>query len=190
MTLLVILAAMLFGWYWTSTEFTASLSGDLTVYVLAFGLGLLTASAFALLSRKPRNIIGAGVLILNFLGSHFSWANPDPIVNQMVLDTITAMWFVFTGVERWQFGIAGIYALSVLVGLLTLMGVVPGYLERPPVFLAFSYPDLASLCGHVASITLGLASGDWGKRVRTVASSRPFFASESGLAMKVLRVRG
>lgn len=190
MTAIVIIASLLFGWYWTATEFTSSLSGDLTVYVLAFILGLTTAAYFAIRSKQARNIIGAAVLGLNLLGSHLSWVALDPLANQMVLDTLTAMWFVFTGVERWQFGIAGVYALSVLFGLLTLVGVVPGYLERPPVFLAFSYPDLAALCGHVASITLGLASGDWGRRVRAVASSRPAFAGGSSLAMKVLRVRG
>lgn len=188
MTLLVIIASLLFGWYWTSTEYTSVLTGPITVYILAFALGLITASTFALISRKLRNIIGAGFLILNFFGSHLSWVSSDPIANQMVLDTIPAIWFVFTGVERWQFGIAAIYAVSVLVGLLTIIGVVPGYLERPPVFLAWSYPDLASLCGHLASITLGLASGDWGRRVRA-ASSRPAFAGPS-LVGRVLRVRG
>ena len=169
------------GWYvWDGT----------TIYVAAFVATLTTAAVFAILSRERRALIALGVLIVNFAGSHWGWASSDPLLNQAILDTATAAWFVFLGSTRWEFGIGAVYLLSVLSAVLTQFGWIPSGDERPPIFLAWSFPDITSICGHMASILLGLGAGDWGKRVREGAWKRPaILGASSTLALRLFRIR-
>lgn len=176
MTALLILAAILIGALvhqftdWNGYLFQ-SLFGDwLTVYVAAFLVGLIAASFFALRSRDRRCIAAAGVLWLNFIGSHLAWAMGDPeLYIAGFLDVLTAAYFVLWGQSRWEWVIGGLFLLSVAASFLAFVGVVPGPEERAGGFIAFSMPDIAAILGHLANAVLGLGSGDAGRRVRARA---------------------
>jgi len=143
----------------------------ITFYVAVFVAGLVTASIFAALSKDRRCIYGVGVLWLNFIGSHVAWSVGDPnLYIAGVLDVLTAAYFVLYGEKRWEWTIGGLYLVSVVLGFLSFVGVVPGADERVATgFIAFSYSDLASIIGHLASAVLGLGAGDSGLRLRAKA---------------------
>lgn len=144
-----------------------------TIYVAAFVAVLAFAATAALVSLSGRSIAAAGVLILNFAATHWAWASSDVLVNQAIVDGLTMAYFILAGGTRWEFGVAAIYFVSVLSAGAAHIDLIPGLGERPPVFLAWSYADITSLCGHAASIVVGLGAGDWGKRVRTGARRKP-----------------
>ncbi len=147
---------LLLGWYvWPGY----------TIYVVAFAVVLAFAATMALASRQPRSIVAAVVLILNLAATHWGWAGDDILVNQAIID----------GGTRWEFAIAAIYGVSALAAGAASIDVIPGLGERPPIFLAWNYADITSLCGHAAAIVLGLGAGDWGKRIRRGAWRRPAF---------------
>jgi len=169
MTLAVIIAALIWGGMYVTDNATSSVSGPVTVYVIAFALGLAAASVAAILSMRKRNLAAAGVLVLSLAGSNFAWSTPDPIIWQAVVWIATAAYFVLAGRERWEWGIGAACLLGLACAALTAMGVIPGPTDRPPVYLAWNFADLSSLIGHIASVLLGIGSGDWGRRVRTRA---------------------
>lgn len=195
MTALVIAAALVFGWYWTGVWHTSVVSGELTVYVLAFVAGLAMASMAALVAWTRPLIIAAVVLIAHFAAAHYAWQAPDPKGNGAVqfiliaaIDLVAAAYFILAGRERWEWAIGAVFLCGVGIAALTALGAIPSHLERPPVFLAFSFPDLSSLVGHVASILLGAGSGDWGKLLRITDRLRvPVpWAREGALMRRVL----
>lgn len=157
---------LLLGWYvWPGY----------TIYVVAFAVVLAFAVMVALSSRDRRSTAAGVVLIINFAATHWGWASENILVNQAIIDGVTMAYFVFAGGTRWELGIAAIYGLSALAAGAASIDLIPGLGERPPVFLAWSYADITSLCGHAAAITLGLGAGDWGKRVRSGARRKPAF---------------
>lgn len=158
-----------------------------TIYVVAFAVVLAVAVLWALLSKSWRCFAGAGVLTLNLAATHWGWANGDVLVNQAIIDLATAAYFILAGGTRWEWAIGAVYLVSVGTAGAAYFDVIPGLGERPPVFLAFNYADLTSLCGHFASIILGLGAGDWGKRVRTRARVQAPWAPKGGLAMRMVR---
>lgn len=146
---------------------------DHTIYTVAFWVVLLCAAGWALWSRDRRAIMATGVLIVNLAATYWGWFNGDVLVNQAIIDTLTAAYFIFLGTTRWELAAGVVYLLSVASAALAHLDVIPGLGERPPIFLAFNYADITSLCGHAASIVLGLASGDGGKRIRRFLGARP-----------------
>lgn len=166
MTLLVIIGALVWGGMFAASHGTSYVYGPVTVYVVAFALGLAAATVAALVSMRGRNIAAAGVLILSLIGSHIAWITPTPVLMQAVVWIATAAYFILAGRERWEFAIGAACLAGLACAALTAMGAIPGPMDRPPVYLAFNFADLSSLIGHVASVLLGLGSGDWGKRVR------------------------
>jgi hypothetical protein len=143
----------------------------ITFYVAVFVAGLVTASIFAALSTDRRCILGGIVLWGNFIGSHVAWSVGDPnLYIAGVLDVLTAAYFAVRGQTRWEWTIAGLFAFSALLGFLTDGNVIPAPDERVATgFIAFSYSDLASIIGHLASAVLGLGAGDSGLRLRAKA---------------------
>jgi hypothetical protein len=138
----------------------------ITFYVAVFVAGLFAASIFAARSRDRRCILGVIVLWLNFIGSHVAWSVGDPnLYAAGVLDVLTAAYFVLYGQTRWEWTIGGLYLVSVVLGFLSFVGVVPGADERVAAgFIAFSYPDIAAILGEIAVAVLGLGAG--GQRVK------------------------
>jgi len=187
MTALVIAAALVFGWYWTGVWHTSVVSGELTVYVLAFVAGLAMASMAALVAWTRPPIIAAVVLIAHFAAAHYAWQASNPIILIAIADVLAAAYFILAGRERWEWAIGAVFLCGVGIAALTALGGIPSHLERPPVFLAFSFPDLSSLVGHIASILLGLGAGDWGKRARTGAQKHPTWLGASPNLMMFLR---
>lgn len=171
MTALVILISFLASMaLYRFTAWDGYLFG-ITFYVAVFAAGLISASAFAALSRDPRCLRAAAVLWLNFIGSHIAWGVGDPNLYIMgTLDVLTLAYFALFGVTRWEWATGFLFFASMSLGFLSFVGVVPGAEDRVASgFIAFSYPDLASILGNVASAVLGLAGGDWGVRIRTRA---------------------
>lgn len=171
MTALVFVAALALAYlhYVTRGVFVAD---GYTIYVAAFVLVLATACFAAFVSDDRRARYAAVALILNFAGSHYAWQSPDPILAAGVLDLATAAFLILSGVTRWELTIGGIYLVSLLVGGLTIVGVVPDAAARGAVFIDVSHPDALALLGHGASITLGLGAGDAGRVVRMAVGSR------------------
>jgi len=169
MTLAVIIAALIWGGFYVSDHATSYVSGPLTVYVIIFVAGLAAASVAAVISRARPNIMAALVLIAAYGGAHFAWSTTNPVLWNAVVWIATAAYFILVGRERWEWGIGAACLLGLAFAALTAMGVIPGPMDRPPVYLAWNFADLSSLIGHVASVLLGLGSGDWGRRVRTTA---------------------
>ena len=166
MTLLVVALALVWGGVYAADNHTSIVFGPVTVYVIAFAAGLAAASVAALLSRARRNIIAASVLVLSLAGSHLAWVTGEPVFAQAVVWTATAAYFALAGRERGEL----VIALACLAGLAcagaTALGIIPGPDARAPVYLAWNFADLSSLIGHIASIMLGVGSGDWGRRAR------------------------
>lgn len=147
-----------------------SLFGDwLSFYVLVFLAGLISASAFAVLSRDRRCIEGMAVLWLNFIASHVAWYIGDPnLYFAGVIDLLTLAYFAARASTRWEVVVGFLFLASFGISALSgWIGVIPGPEERVAAFVSFSMPDLTSLCGLMASAVLGFASGDTGRRVRT-----------------------
>lgn len=168
-TLLATLIAAVFGAFWLNAR-GIYIIGDISVFDTIFFAGLFSASMAALVSRERQPLIAAAILIANFVLSRFVWTDSDPILTAAVLDLGTATLFLLMGRERWEFLIGLLYVASVLAAGLTFLNVVPDHLERAPGLIAFSFPDIATVLSLGANVILGAASGDWGKRVRSVAS--------------------
>jgi len=182
-----IIAGVMSHWYWQTYGWflmEGPLAG-MTFYVAWFIAVLALACVWAVKSLDPRCIIAAVVLVLNFAASHWGWLQMDKVLAQVAIDTGCAAFFVLWGRERWEWGIASVYLISALAGAAAHFGFIPGPSERAPVFLALAYADITSLCGHLASIILGLAAGDWGKRVRTGAIKPAPWAAEGSLLMRI-----
>lgn len=173
MTLLVIIGALVWGGMFAASHGTSYVSGPVTVYVVAFALGLAAATVAALVSMRGRNMLGAFVLLVSLIGSHIAWITPNPVLMQAVVWIATAAYFVLLGRERWEFAIGAACLAGIACAALTAMGVIPGPMDRSPVYLAWNFADLSSLVGHIASVLLGLGSGDWGPRVRIALRVRP-----------------
>jgi len=169
MTLAVIIAALIWGGIYVTDNATSYVAGPLTVYVIIFVAGLAAASVAAVISMARPNIMAALVLIAAYGGAHFAWSTPDPIIWQAVVWIATAAYFILAGRERWEWGIGAACLLGLACAALTAMGAIPGPEARPPVYLVWNFADLSSLIGHIASVLLGIGSGDWGRRVRTRA---------------------
>lgn len=161
----------------------------ISFYVLVFLAGLLSASAFAILSKDRRCISAMAVLWLNFIGSHIAWAVGDPnLYIAGTIDVLTAAYFVLVGITRWEWVIGGLYLASVLTGFLSFIGVIPGAEEREAVgFIAFSFPDIAAILGEIALAVLGVATGDSGKRIRLRVLVPVPWARAGGLALVAFR---
>ncbi len=154
----------------------------ITFYVAVFAAGLISATFFAFRAERmtigfseghsgTRCIRAAAVLWLNFIGSHIAWHVGDPNLYIMgTLDVLTLAYFAVFGRERWELVLGFLFFASMSLGLLSFIGVIPGADDRVASgFIVFSYSDLASILGNVASAVLGLAAGDWGLRVRAKA---------------------
>lgn len=167
MTAAVILGTFLASVFlYRSTEWDGYLFG-LSFYVLTFLAGMLTASAFAVLSRDRRCIYGIAVLWLNFLAMTLVGEDPHLVVTGGI-HILTAAYFVRYGVTRWEWTVGGLFLAMVLVALLGAAGGVPDAEERVASgFIAFSVPDIITALGEIAIAVLGLGAGDSGKRVRT-----------------------
>lgn len=170
-------AAVILGTFLTSvvlyrwTPWDGYLFG-LSFYVWTFVAGLLTASAFAALSRDSRCIRGIGVLWLNFLAIHFVGEDPALVITGGI-HILTAAYFVRYGVTRWEWTVGGLFLAMVLVALLGAVGSVPDAEERVASgFIAFSVPDIITALGEIAIAVLGLGAGDSGRRVRTRVQAR------------------
>lgn len=172
MTALVILATFLasmaaYSW----TEWDGYLFG-LSFYVWTFVAGLLTASAFAALSRDSRCILGIGVLWLNFLAMMLVGEDPALVITGGI-HILTAAYFVRYGVTRWEWTVGGLFLVMVLVALFGAVESVPDAEERVASgFIVFSVPDIITALGEIAIAVLGLGAGDSGRRVRTGVQAR------------------
>lgn len=166
MTAAVILGTFLASVFlYRSTEWDGYLFG-LSFYVLTFLAGMLTASAFASLSRDKRCIYGIGVLWLNFLAMTLVGEDPHLVVTGGI-HIATAAWFIRYGVTRWEWTVGGLFLVMVLVALLGAAGGVPDAEERVASgFIVFSVPDLTTLLAEIAMSVLGFAAGDAGKGFR------------------------
>lgn len=172
MTFAIFVSGLLLAWaYWAAIGFFVF--DGVTIYVCLFIATLTAASAEALLTREWRLMVAAGLLIVNFAWSHYAWSAASPFASAS-FDVLTAAWFVLFGIARWEFGIGAMFLVSALSGVLQGLGLLPA---RPAgAFLAFSYPDITSLCGHAANIILGAGAGDAGRRVKSLAHDRAIFA--------------
>lgn len=187
MTLLAILAALVGGWFWVGAHQTSVISGELTVYVAIFIIGLATATVASLIAWTPRLVAAAGVLIIHFAATHYSWQLSDPVLAIAVADVVAAAYFILLGQSRWEWAIGLLFLAGVGNAALTALGAIPGPFERPPVYLAWNFADLSSLVGNLASAILGLGAGDWGKRIRDGLRSRPaWLGTAPNLLMRVL----
>ena len=174
MTALVFLAALIAAYlHWSLAEVGWLLWGDVTIYVAAFTATLAAACVAAVVSGDRRCLVGALVLIVNYVGSHYAWTTSDPILAGACNDLVTAGVFILLGVSRWELVAGGIFLTSVAAAGLTALGWVPSHLERDPVFIAWSYPDIVALLGHGANIVLGLGAGDAGRRIASALRPRP-----------------
>lgn len=136
--------------------------GGTSIYVIFYALTLTTACSGAVLSGKWRQIAAAVVLILNWTASHHSWTTADPVVATVILDLITATYFVFVGARRFELILGILYLLSVVAGVATFFGMIPGSVDRPFLYIAWSHPDILAIIGHGANVILGMGSGDLG----------------------------
>lgn len=152
------------GWY---------VMPGVTIYTAAFMATLSVAVLWAVLAKDKRTWTAAFILVANYTTGFIGWHAADPVLSQALFDACTAALFLALATTRWELVLAAIYLVSVCVGALTFFGLIPASGDRPPVFLAISHPDLVSICGHAAAITLGVGSGDLGKRVRGWLSSVP-----------------
>ena len=167
MTLLVILIAACVGSVWLNSH-GPFIAGSLTVFVAIFVAGLAAASIAAIASGQRRSVLGACVLIANFAGSHWAWADSDPILTSACVDLATALYLVVAGRERWELGIAALCLLSFTAAVLTgWLDIIPDHTERGPGLIVWAFPDISALAGHLSNVILGAGSGDWGRRVRT-----------------------
>lgn len=172
MTLAVFLIGLVLAWiYWTLWGYFVF--DGVTIYVCLFVATLATAATHGLTSFNWRLMIAAGLLVADFAGSHFSWMVASPLASAS-FDLAIAAWFVLAGTSRWEFFIGLAFLFSGLSGVFA-----PLFPPRPQgVFLAWSYPDFTSLCGHAANIILGLGAGDGGRLLRTF-TNRPVLAVTS-----------
>ena len=180
MTAVVFVLALTLAYlHWNLAEVGWLIAGtNITIYVAAFVATLAAAVTAALVSRYPRCLMAAAVLVLNFAGSHFAWQTDNPLIWGGVNDLVSAAWFVLAGDSRWEFGIGGLLLLSVLASVLATVGLIPDHLTRDNSwFIAWSYPDIVALLGHGANILLGLGAGDGGRMVRVPLESRPRLAA-------------
>lgn len=176
MTAAAILLSVIASAIYASKTGTTYLGFGMTVYVACFIAGLATASIFAVISGNRRSILGAIVLVANFGLSHYAWTTGDPVIVGAVIDLATACWFILAGQSRWELTIGAMLLLSVIVGALTALGMIPDSEQRGSDFIALAHPDLTSILGHAANIVLGFGAGDAGSRVRTAIRVRPRFA--------------
>lgn len=165
MTALVFVVVLIAGWLWFVTNGPFLFDG-VTIYVAGFIATLASATVAAVVSHNRRNILAALVLIANFAGSHFAWQAADPILIGAILDLITAAWFILVALTRWEIAVGSLFLISAATAGATAFGLLPSHLNRPYEYIAWSYPDIAAIIGHVANCTLGAASGDAGKLVR------------------------
>lgn len=139
----------------------------LSFYVWTFVAGLLTASAFAALSRDKRCILGIGVLWLNFLAMMLVGDDPYLLIAGGI-HVFTASYFIRRGVTRWEWTVGGLFLVAAAVALFGALGAVPDAEERVASgFIVFSVPDIITALGEIAIAVLGLGAGDSGRRVRT-----------------------
>jgi hypothetical protein len=180
MTFLVILVSAAIGSVWLNAE-GPFIAGSLTVFVAIFVAGLAAASIAAIASGQRRSVLGACVLIANFAGSHWAWADSDPILTSACVDLATALYFVVAGRERWELCVGALCLLSFTAAVLTgFFDIIPDHTERPPGLIVWAFPDISSLCGHLSSVILGAGSGDWGRRVRTKTAAALPWATRTG----------
>jgi hypothetical protein len=139
-----------------------------TIYQLAF-LGTLTVAIVAALrAEEGRAILVATVMLIGWaLHQTVHSAGTHPLslhgaINLGMAVAVTAM-----ARERWE-GIVALLLLSIVaLGALTHFGAVPGIAERTRgAFIAWSYPDIAAVLGHIANLVTG-AAADGGRRVRS-----------------------
>ncbi len=169
MTAVVFVVALILAYlHWKLAPVGWLITGHLTIYVAAFAATLSSACVAAILSRDDRCVIVAGMLVANFIVSHYAWTTGDPILVDGANNLVFAVWFVLFGVRRWEFIIGGLLLAASFTAGLAGIGLIPDHLTRDnSYFIAFSYPDIVALLGHAANITLGLGAGDGGRLVRT-----------------------
>lgn len=141
--------------------------GPLTVYQWAFLATTLSASVWAAYSRDRMAILSAGILLGATVLSWRSWHTYDPELSTALLDLGIAAWFILLGRRPWEYICGTFFLLSVFTGVLTETGFITAGSHRPPMVIAWSHPDITAILGHLSAITLGAASGDSGKRVRS-----------------------
>ena len=189
MTALLILASIIAGAVYRSYAHTSIIAGpDVTVYTVAFLVGLVAASAFAIRSKDKANIAAAVVLALNWAGAYAIYRLGDhTFLPCAILDLATAAWFILTGRTYWQWVVGFLFIASFGMGLAAYSQILPDGSVRPS-FISVTYLDLTAIIGHIANASLGLSSGDgWGQRVRRVATARPWWLGRAAILPTLLR---
>jgi len=164
MTGAVFLFFLVVGFFLFSAETYAI--GGFSIYVILFASTLTTACCCAFLSRQKRQIGAACVLLLNWYLSHYAWTTLDPVITAIILDLITAFYFIIIGKKRFELIIGALFLISVVVGAATFFGLVPNSGDRPFIYIAWSHPDILAIIGHTSNVVLGIASGDSGGGIR------------------------
>lgn len=181
MTIAVFVIAGALAWwhYVTAGRVVYTFPGfTLTVWIAWMGATMLAAGFASAIGRDRLAIKAWGVLALVFVGNHLAWTMTVAPVHAIgALHLFAAIWFASVARERFEIIIACIYAASVFVAILTILGAIQMPSARPKIFLAFSHPDLVAIAGHCAHMVLG-GVNDGGK---TMAGhlSRPYLRRPS-----------
>lgn len=143
------------GWYAVHGPF---LAGGVTIYLASMAAVMVTATAFALASGRPRLWAIAAVLVgLVIIGNTIGWnLGPPGLVRGVAYLAAASIVFALAS-SRWEVAVAVVLVASGACSALAVMGAFP---PRPRVFTGLYYADVTAYLAHAAFIGLGRASGD------------------------------
>ena len=160
-----------------------------TVYQYAYFATTLSACGWAVYSRDRMAIASALILLGYAILANASWHSYDPELSLALLNLGIAAWFVFLGRRPWEYVCGAIFLVSVFVGISTEYEFITDASRRPALIIAWSHPDITAILGHLAAVTLGAASGDSGKRIRSALAGRPVADSLASRGIAYFRSR-
>lgn len=135
------------------------ISPRFTVFQAMF-LGTLSVAAwFAVRSGDGRAIRVVAILCLAWVAHQFVHANPSPLSLHGMINVAVGTVVLIGARERWEAIVAILFVGIVVAGAAAHYGIISGIANRPRgAFVAWSYPDIAAILGHLANVVVGGAA--------------------------------
>lgn len=165
MTFAAFIAAGALAWlhYAFLGPFVAS---GITVWTAWFATVLLVCGAETLRSGERKCILAWLVMLFSFIASHVTWqTSASPLLDLAIKNLIVASLIVLCALDATFVIVAGLHLVLILAAFLAYYGMIPGPRQRPRLFIAYSYPDIAAGVQHACLIILGGRAGGWIRRI-------------------------
>jgi hypothetical protein len=145
-----------FAAYWHFMALGWKVGAGFTVWTAWFCAVLIASGVDAWRSKDDEIRAAWLVMAVAWLASMLTWKiSPNPLID-LTLKNLAVMAALLMIARRPETGVSAmLHGVVVLCAYLATQGVIPTAAQRPKVFIAWSYPDIAAALQHLSLMVIG-----------------------------------